>query len=103
MRKFRALPHKHDPHSILLYQQQHAYDIDNDEHTHAEWLPTNIEWQDIVLLELRHVSNASWQPVLCRAVTISDSPNSYSDANHSEEILPETLVGPAVPGTRNWP
>ncbi|KAI0339076.1 hypothetical protein BDW22DRAFT_1361993 [Trametopsis cervina] len=33
-----------------------------------DWWISNVPFHQLVLLELRHVSTGSWQPVLCRAV-----------------------------------
>lgn len=47
--------------------QQDMSNVQSTERRPDWWLRT-IRFEDLVLLELRHVSKGSWQPVLCRVV-----------------------------------
>ncbi|KAI0692325.1 hypothetical protein BC835DRAFT_1357698 [Cytidiella melzeri] len=50
-------------------QHRHGQEMAHKQSTEErrDWWTTNIPFEQLVLLELRHVSLGSWQPVMCRA------------------------------------
>ena len=61
-------------HSYDIVMHAHMYLLAQDlatvasTETRQDWWLSNVRFNELYLVELRHVSQGSWQPVLCWAV-----------------------------------